>query len=98
MGAMGNSSSKLVKIKLSGINMSVSKNSMIGGISQLAKNCKNMISLDLSWGKLMAKELAQIAQSLSINAKNLRNLNLSYNKLAFESTTKLKYLEEFPIK
>ena len=43
-----------------------------------------MILLDVSWAKLLPKELQSLSLVLSRSGANIRNLNLSYNMLDFE--------------
>ena len=44
-----------------------------------------MIFLDLSWAKLMPKDLADISGMIQNNFEALRSINFSYNKLNFIS-------------
>jgi len=52
-----------------------------------------MIVLDLSWCKLVPKDLAEITSCLADNAFALRNINLSYNKLDFDERNEKDYEE-----
>ena len=73
---------KLLKLKLS--KMDLNNDDIVTLICETISFNKNMISLDLSYGKLTPGHLAKIAKTLADKAKCLRSLNLSNNMLDFD--------------
>ena len=74
-------STKLMKLKVS--NMNLRDDRIVKNICETLNYNKNIILLDVSWGKMLPKHLADLAEALAMKAKSLRNLNLSYNSLNF---------------
>ena len=72
---------KIMKLKISNINLNLCSTKLVKNIINVIRISKNIIFIDLSWTKLLAYDLAKIAESLHYNSAVLRNLNLSYNKL-----------------
>ena len=75
--------SKMMKFKISNIDLNCTRQTLVNKIINIIIMSKNMISLDLSWGKLRPKDLVLISKSLTFRFEVLRNLNLSYNRLSF---------------
>jgi len=74
-------STKLMKLKVS--NMNLRGDRIVRNVCETLNYNKNMILLDVSWGKMLPKHLADLAEALAMKSKSLRNLNLSYNSLNF---------------
>lgn len=72
-----------MKLKISNINLYSSTSKLVESINNVIRNEKNLIFLDLSWAKLLPKDLADISCMLQYNFEALRNINFSYNKLNF---------------
>ena len=83
LSSIDQDASKIMKFKMSNIDLNCSSQKIVNKIINMIIISKNMISLDLSWGKLMPKDLLLISKSFSYRFEVLRNLNLSYNRLTF---------------
>ena len=83
LSSIDQDASKIMKFKISNINLNCASQKIVNKIINIIIISKNMISLDLSWGKLLPKDLLLISKSLSYRFEALRNLNLSYNRLSF---------------
>ena len=82
--AAGCAKSKLMKFKLSNINLHTQSQNLIKGICRTLENAQYLILLDLSWCKLAPKDLVLISVTMMEYCDSLRNLNLSYNQLNFD--------------
>ena len=86
--SMSGKKSRILKLKLSDIQLHTSSQDTVYNICNLLMINKNLIFLDLSWSKLVPKDLSAISFMLAQNCKAIRNLNLSYNRLTFTSEEK----------
>lgn len=89
------SGDKIIKLKVSKINLRGGMAMKL--ITEVLFTARNMILLDISWAKLMPKELAALTKALAGNCRSMRNLNLSYNRLNFDGAdkTQVAYSEAF---
>ena len=85
MQAIADQDAKIMKIKFSNMNLHTYSGEIVHTMCDIIKINKALIFCDLSWAKLIPKDLVMIAFQLGRTAKSLRNLNLSYNKLSFKS-------------